>query len=256
MSKNIDFNSDLAQVFGVYKNDIEYEIAQYMSSVNIACGFHAGDPVSIREALLFAKENNLAIGAHIGFNDLQGFGYRAMKLDDDEIEALVLYQVGALASFAKAYKLEIEHVRAHGAMYRMCGEDFNFCLAVAKAVKKFAPWLIFYAPAGGILQKVEEAAEITVAHEFQLDKSYNFDGSVNFDAPEILNADKEIERLKLLVNKGEIGNTEGGISSVIVDTIHFSNRAINSSEVAKRANFLFKPAPVNYNKAAVSGWVQ
>ena len=256
MEKNIDFNSDLAQVFGVYKNDVEYEIARYMSSVNISCGFHAGDPLSIREALLFAKENNLAIGAHIGFNDLQGFGYRPMKLDAEEIEAIVLYQIGAIASFAKAYKLEIEHVRAHGAMYRMCGEDFNFCLNVANAVKKFAPWLILYAPAGEVIKKVEEASDIRIAQEIQLNKPYNFDLTVNYDKEEILDADREIERLKSVINNGELDNIEGGKTRVCADTIHFSNRAMNSPEVAKRANFLFKPTAVNYNRALVSGWVQ
>jgi len=256
MSKNIDFNSDLAQVFGVYKNDTEYELAQYMSSVNISCGFHAGDPVSIREALIFAKENHLAVGAHIGFNDLQGFGYRAMKLDEEEIEALVLYQVGALASFAKAYKLEIEHVRPHGAMYRLCGEDFGFCISLAKAVKKYAPWLILYAPAGEVVKAVSEAVEIPVAQEIMLDKVYNFDLSVNYNANEIIDSDRQILRLKNLVNLGEIDNSDGGVSAVSADTVHFSNRAINSIELAKRANDILKPTPVNYNNAFSSGWVE
>ena len=89
--KNIDFNCDLAQAYGVYKNIQEYELLDYVSSVNVSCGFHAGDPVTIKEAMLRAKEKNVAIGAHIGFNDIQGFGYRPVELKEDELEALVVY---------------------------------------------------------------------------------------------------------------------------------------------------------------------
>ena len=123
--KNIDFNCDLAQSFGIYKNSKEYDLLDYASSVNISCGFHAGDPLAIKEALLAAKERNIVIGAHIGYNDIQGFGYKPMDLDESELEALVMYQVGALMTFAKAYNMEIEHVRPHGAMYRKASEDFE-----------------------------------------------------------------------------------------------------------------------------------
>ena len=103
--KNIDFNCDLAQSFGIYKNSKEYDLLDYASSVNISCGFHAGDPLAIKEALLAAKERNIVIGAHIGYNDIQGFGYKPMDLDESELEALVMYQVGALMTFAKAYNM-------------------------------------------------------------------------------------------------------------------------------------------------------
>ena len=121
--KNIDFNCDLAQSYGIYKNNNEFKLLDYVSSVNISCGFHAGDPVAIKNALLKAKEKNVVIGAHIGFNDIQGFGYRPVDLKDDEIESIVIYQVGALMSFAKALGVSVEHVRPHGAMYKMAGED-------------------------------------------------------------------------------------------------------------------------------------
>ena len=133
--KNIDFNCDLAQAYGFYKNNKEFELLDYVSSVNISCGFHAGDPITIKESLLKAKEKNLVIGAHIGFNDIQGFGYRPVELKEDELESLVIYQVGALMSFAKAYGVSVEHVRPHGAMYKMAGEDFSFSCAIARAIK-------------------------------------------------------------------------------------------------------------------------
>ena len=151
--KNIDFNCDLAQAYGIYKNNLELEILDYVSSVNISCGFHAGDPVLIKESLLKAKEKNIVIGAHIGFNDIQGFGYRPTDLKDEELESIVIYQVGALMSFAKAYGLSIEHVRPHGAMYKMISEDFTKSCVVAKAIQKCSKWLVYYAPAGDITDR-------------------------------------------------------------------------------------------------------
>ena len=167
--KNIDFNCDLAQAYGIYKNNMEFELLDYVSSVNVSCGFHAGDPVTIKEALLKAKQKNVAIGAHIGFNDIQGFGYRPVELKGDELEALVVYQVGALMSFAKAYGLSIEHVRPHGAMYKMAGEDFEFSASIAKAVKKCSEWLVYYAPVGDITERVAEETGVKVAREVCLE---------------------------------------------------------------------------------------
>ena len=125
-SKHIDFNIDVAQGYGVYKNDKEAELLKYVSTAYVSCGFHAGDPLLIREYLLKCKENNLTIGAHIGFNDIAGLGYRQMDLSNEELEAIVLYQVGAIASFAKSYNLNIECVRPHGAMYKLASENFEF----------------------------------------------------------------------------------------------------------------------------------
>ena len=166
--KNIDFNCDLAQSFGVYKNSSEFGLLDYVSSVNISCGFHAGDPLTIKNALLTAKERNVVVGAHIGFDDIQGFGYRTMDLDEDEIEALVIYQVGVLMSFAKSFNMEIEHVRPHGAMYKQAAEDFTFASAIAKAVKKCSQWLVYYGAAGDVTSKVGEYVNLPIAQEIHL----------------------------------------------------------------------------------------
>ncbi len=143
---SIDFNCDLAQGFGIYKNEGEFDLLDWVSSVNISAGFHAGDPAAIKEALLRAKDKNVVIGAHIGFNDLQGFGRRAVDLSEEETETLVIYQVGALMSFAKAYGLEVEHVRPHGAMYKLASENFTFSCAIANAVKNAHNGLLTWVP--------------------------------------------------------------------------------------------------------------
>ncbi|MEE3348696.1 MAG: LamB/YcsF family protein [Candidatus Gastranaerophilaceae bacterium] len=253
--ENVDFNIDLAQSFGFYKNNAETSLLDYASSVNISCGFHAGDPMSIREALLKAKEKNVVVGAHIGFHDIQGFGYRQMELSEDEIEALVVYQVGALMSFAKTYKLEIEHVRPHGAMYQQAAEDFNFACAIAKAVKKCSQWLVYYGAAGEVTQKVGEYINLPVAQEIHLEKNYNVDGSIDFSRKDVENIFGSINRLKTLLATSQIDNIAGGRTPVEVDTIHFSNKIANAEALIKQAREIIVPVPVNYKNACKSGWV-
>ncbi len=254
-NKNIDFNCDLAQSFGVYKNEKEYELLKYVSSVNISCGFHAGDPLTIREALLRAKDYNVAVGAHIGFDDIQGFGLKNMDLQPEEIEALVIYQIGAISSFAKSYGIEIENVRPHGAMYRRAANDFEFSLAIAKAIKKFDEWLIYYGAASETLEKVSQEAEIRVAHEIQLNQIYNEDGSIDYASKPVGNIDFCANRLNNLLKYSTVRNKEGRFTEVKYDTIHFSANAENIIEIAQKANEIISPVPVNYKKAVVSGWV-
>ena len=253
--KNIDFNCDLAQAYGIYKNVQEYELLDYVSSVNISCGFHAGDPMTIKEAMLKAKEKNVAIGAHIGFNDIQGFGYRPVELKEDELEALVVYQVGAIMSFAKAYGLSIEHVRPHGAMYKMAGEDFIFSSTIAKAVKKCSEWLVYYAPVCDVTAKVADYVNIQTAQELSLEKTYNPDLTIDYSVPDNTDNYHLIKRLQHLLHTSQIRNNLGGMSFADVNTIHFSNKYKNSLDLIQQARNLITPAPVNYINAKSSGWV-
>ena len=173
--KKLDYNIDAAQGYGFFKNDREAELLDYVSSVNISCGFHAGNPLLIREYLLKCREKNLTIGAHIGFNDISGFGRRLMELTPDEIEASVLYQIGALAASAKSYKLVIDHVRPHGAMYRLASENFDFALNLAKAVQKFDKWLSLTCLDNEILENVSAETGIVINREVFADKYYKPD---------------------------------------------------------------------------------
>ena len=208
-----DFNSDLAQEFGIYKNQNAYEIAKYMSSVNISAGFHAGDPMCIKEALLFAKNNNLAVGAHIGYPDILGFGKRTMELTADETEALVLYQVGAVASYAKTMGLAIEHVRCHGAMNDKLSSDKDFAKSVALAVKKINPWLNLYIQNPDMKKFLEEEVQINCSYEILFDNNMS------------------IRQLREM--------------EITPETVHF-----NEITNARRAYDVIRPAPVNYNRVA------
>lgn len=252
---SLDFNCDLAQSFGVYRNENEFDLLDWVSSVNISTGFHAGDPLNIKNAILKAKEKNLTIGAHIGFRDIEGFGHRMMNLSEEELEATVIYQVGAIMSFAKAYGLEIEHVRPHGAMYKLAGENFSFACALTKAIKKCSKWLVYYGPSGDITEKAGEFIKLPVAHEVRLDRSYNIDGSIDYSAEGLINTEFSIRRLQNLIKSSQIDNNANGQTILKADTIHFSSRVAHSLEIAKRANEIIKPLPVNYNKVKDSGWV-
>ena len=254
--KNIDFNCDLAQSFGIYKNSSEYRLLDYVSSVNISCGFHAGDPLTIKEALLQAKQKNVVIGAHIGFDDIQGFGYRQMELDNDELEALVMYQVGAIMTFAKAYSMEIEHVRPHGAMYRQACEDLEFSRTIAKAIKKCSKWLIYYGATGENLAQIGEEENIQVAHEVHLEKIYDEFGNINFSPRDLENTSISIQRLKDLLQNSQVTNNIGGKTIVRADSIHFSNKLANAKELISQAREIIEPVPYNYKNAQKSGWVE
>lgn len=254
--KNIDFNIDLAQSFGIYKNSREFDLIDYASSVNVACGFHAGDPMTIKNALLKAKEKNVVVGAHIGFDDIQGFGYRPMKLSEDELEALVIYQVGALMSFAKSMNMEIEHVRPHGALYKQAAEDFDVASTIAKAVKKTSQWLVYYGAAGEVIDRVEEEIVLPVAREVHIEKMYNVDGTIDFNARDVENTGISIQRLKNLLSYSQVSNNMGEKTYLEADTIHFSNKLSNSLELIKQAHEIITPLPVNYKNACASGWVE
>jgi len=251
---SIDFNCDLAQGFGVYKNEKEFEFLDYVSSVNIATGFHAGDPLTIKNALLQAKEKNVVIGANIGFNDIQGFGMRAVSLSEEETEALVIYQVGALMSFAKAYGLEIEHVKPHGAMYKLASENFTFACSIAKAIKKCSQWLTYVGASGDIISKVGDFVQLPIAKEISLNKIYNTDGTIDYSADEITDPDLLTRRLQRYLQYSQIDNTAKGTSFIEANTIHFSSKD-SSLELIKKANELITPKPVNYSKVESSGWV-
>lgn len=253
---SIDFNCDLAQSFGVYKNNSEFDLLDWVSTVNISTGFHAGDPIAIKNAILQAKDKNVVIGAHVGFNDIQGFGARAVNLSEEETEAAIIYQIGALMSFAKAFGLEIEHVRPHGAMYKLASENFTFSCAIARAVKKCSQWLTYIGAAGDTLTKVGDFVKIPVAGEITFNNVYNVDGTIDYSAERIIDFDVLSRRLFKYIQTSQIDNNAQGLTFIKAETIHFPNVfGENSLELVKRANELITPKPINYNKVESSGWV-
>ena len=158
-------------------------------------------------------------------------------------------------SFARSYKMEIEHVRPHGAMYKRAAEDFTFACAIAKAVKKCSEWLVYYGAAGDVTEKTGEFVNIPVAQEINLEKTYNVDGTVDFSAKDNDKAFDYLSKLRTLLNYSQVTNKEGGKTFVTADTIHFSGKVPNIEEIAKEAYNIIQPVPVNYKNVCESGWV-
>lgn len=254
-TQHIDFNIDAAQGFGIYKNDKETELLDYVSSVNISCGFHAGDPLLIREFLLKCKERNLTIGAHIGFNDISGLGYRPMDLTPEEVEAIVLYQVGALVSFAKSYSLIVDFVRPHGAMYKMASENFEFAAAIARAMKKIDKWLNFVCLDNEVLDRVEAETGIVVTREVFADRYYTTDFKPDWNSTKYVSVEDSLNRIRTIMFSSQIKLGNGIFMPVKCDTLHFDTKNPSVNQLLQRAKELVIPTNTNYNKAETSGWV-
>ena len=174
----VDLNCDFGESFGIYRLGEEKEILQYVTSVNVACGFHAGDPLVMRKTVQMALEQKVAIGAHPGFPDLLGFGRRNIAVTPEEVYAYVVYQIGALAAFVKAEGGKMSHVKPHGALYNMAAKDAALAEAIAKAVYDVDPTLILYGLAGSELIRAGKKIGLRTASEVFADRTYQQDGSL------------------------------------------------------------------------------
>lgn len=174
----IDLNCDLGEGYGRWTVGSDGELMRSVSSANIACGFHAGDPSVIRATVELAQRHGVAVGVHPGYPDLQGFGRRAMVLAPDEVEAIVLYQIGAVYAFARAAGVDIAHCKPHGALYNQAWADQATAWAIARSVHAFSPDLILVGQAGSALVAAGEELGHPVAREAFADRAYEPDGTL------------------------------------------------------------------------------
>ncbi len=174
----IDLNADIGESFGAYTIGADAELMPNITSANVACGFHGGDPAVMRRTVRMAREAGVSVGAHPGFQDLAGFGRREIRVTAQEAEDIVLYQIGALAAIAKSEGLALRHVKPHGALYNMAVRDAALATAIARAVRAFDPSLILFALPGSELMRAGEDCGLTVAAEGFADRSYEPDGSL------------------------------------------------------------------------------
>ena len=174
----IDLNSELGEDFGRYDLGVDAEIMPLISSVNVACGFHAGDPQVMARTVALAKQHQVSLGAHPGFPDLQGFGRRRMDLSPDEIVNIVLYQLGALAGFARAAGVRLAQVKPHGALYNLGSQDREAADAIARAVYAYDRELVLVGLAGSALAQAGEEMGLRVAQEGFPDRRYLEEGQL------------------------------------------------------------------------------
>ena len=176
MAVKIDLNCDMGESFGMYKMGLDEEVIKHISSANVACGFHAGDPMWMRHTVRLAEEHGVAVGAHPSFPDLNGFGRRNMSVEPEEVKNDVIYQIGALSAFTAGGKLQ--HVKPHGAMYNQAVSDEALARAICEAVLEVDEDMVLLVLAGSPWERTAADMGVRVAREIFADRAMNPDGSL------------------------------------------------------------------------------
>lgn len=205
MSTTLDLNCDMGEGFGAYDLGDDIAILDHVSSANIACGFHAGDPPTMRRIVGAALAKGVAVGAHPGLPDLQGFGRREMKITPAEAYAMVLYQVGALAGFVQAAGGRLNHVKPHGALYNMAVRDRKLSEAIAQAVRDFDPGLVYFGLAGSVMIEAAEGLGLRACGEVFADRSYQDDGTLTprrLPGAMITDLEQAVAQVRRMVHEG------------------------------------------------------
>jgi len=218
----IDLNSDLGESFGVYTIGRDGEVLDNVSSANVACGFHAGDPSVMVKTVRTAAAKGVAVGAHPGYPDLVGFGRRTMKCKPDEIYADCLYQIGAISAACRACGARLQHVKPHGAMYNTAAKDMDMALAIAKAVKDGGDDLILMGLAGSLFEKAARETGILFASEAFADRAYMPDGTLvprSRDGAVIHDSGKAADRIVRMITEGKVKTIDGTDIDLSPDSI-------------------------------------
>jgi len=218
----VDVNSDLGESFGAYKMGMDDKVLPLVTSANIACGFHAGDPTVMKKTVRLAMASGAALGAHPGMPDLVGFGRRKLDISLEDAYNIVVYQVGALAAFAKAAGGKLQHVKPHGALYNMAGKDAKLAEAIAQAIYDVDKSLILFALAGSESITAAEKIGLKTASEVFADRSYQEDGSLtprSKPGAMITDEDASIKQVLSMVMDHKVTTLSGKVIPVKADTL-------------------------------------
>tara|TARA_Y100000590_G_scaffold4509_1_gene6046 strand:- start:138 stop:902 length:765 start_codon:yes stop_codon:yes gene_type:complete len=246
MTLVVDFNCDMGESFGQYKLGCDEEVIKYITSANVACGFHAGDPQSMQYTVELAEKHGVAIGAHPAFPDLQGFGRRNMSVTPTEARNDVAYQIGALQAFTKSHRLQ--HVKPHGAMYNMAVNNTDLAKAINEAVLETDPGMIIIVLAGSIWANLAREMGLKVAEEAFADRALNADGtlvprtqrgSIIHDLQEV------VERSVQMVTEGKVKAITGEYVSIKADTLCLHGDTPGAVEMAKAVRSGLESSDVN-----------
>jgi UPF0271 protein len=174
----VDINCDLGEAYGSFEVGNDQEIMPFITSANIACGFHAGGPSTIIRTMNLARRNEVSIGAHPGFPDLMGFGRRRMEINNDDLRNIIIYQIGALEAFAKTTDMKLQHVKPHGALYNIAAEDATYAKSIIEAVQNLDSNLVIFTSANSKMARLISEAGLRVGCEVFADRAYKSDGSL------------------------------------------------------------------------------
>ena len=218
----VDLNCDLGESFGAYRMGNDEEILNYVTSVNVACGFHAGDPSVMRKTVQLALEKDVKIGAHPGLQDLMGFGRRNINISPQEAYDIVVYQIGALNGFLQSEGGRMQHVKPHGALYNMAAQNKNLSLAIAEAVYKINPEFILFGLSGSELIRAGQSIGLQTASEVFADRTYQDDGSLTSRREKnalIESDDEAVAQVIKMVKEGKVLSQQGTEVAIKADTI-------------------------------------
>lgn len=248
MGDRVDLNCDMGESFGAYRIGADDSVFPYITSANVACGFHGGDPSVMRATLARARELGVSVGAHPGLQDLIGFGRRSMDVTPDEVYDLMVYQIGALLGFARVTGVELRHVKAHGALYNMAAVKRELATAVARAVRDVDRGLILFGLPGTFLVSEGDAAGLVTAGEAFADRNYMSDGTlVSRRRPDaqVHDADDAVRRAVRMVRDGKVTAIDGTELSMKVDTICIHGDGPHAAEFAQRLRQGFEAAKIS-----------
>lgn len=238
MSK-IDLNCDMGESYGIYTIGSDSQVAPYITSANIGCGWHGGDPLVIDNTIKLCKKHGIGIGAHPSLPDLMGFGRRNMDISCDEARSYIIYQVGAMQGFAKANGVNLVHVKPHGALYNMAAKSLELSIAIAKAIKQIDSNLVLLGLSGSKLIEAGIEVGLKVANEVFADRAYNEDGSLvkrGTEGAVITDEEVAIERVIRMATEGKVKAITGKDICVQPHSVCLHGDGVKAVEFAKRIN--------------------
>ncbi len=237
--QSIDLNCDMGESFGAWEMGNDEALMNYISSANIACGFHAGDATIMRKTALFALQKGVAIGAHPGFPDLQGFGRRSMTLSSQEVYNICIYQIGAMLNIVKVLGTTLHHVKPHGALYNMAAKDARLANAIAQATKDSSADLILYGLSGSLLISEAEAIGLRTASEVFVDRTYQNDGNLTPRTQTnalIEDTETAVNQVLRIIKGKTVISTDGNIVPIKADTVCIHGDGAHAIEFARALN--------------------
>ena len=233
----IDLNCDLGESFGAYRIGMDGEVIPYISSANVACGFHASDPLVMQATVAAAKEHGVAVGAHPGYPDLVGFGRRNMNVTDKELKAMVQYQIGALKAFCDAAGVKMQHVKPHGAMYNMAGRNLHMAEAICEGIYEADPSLILLGQPGSQMDIAAKKTGLVFAREVFADRAYEEDGALvprGMEGAVITDETLAIERVISIVKEHKVKAITGREIGLEADSVCVHGDNVKALEFVKK----------------------
>jgi UPF0271 protein len=247
LTSRINLNADIGEGWGAYDIGNDAELMKIIKSASVACGFHAGDPISMHRVCMLAKEEGVSLGAHPGFNDRWGFGHRRIQMRPSDLEYMVAYQIGALQAMACYAELKVTHLKPHGALNNMAAEDESYAMAIGRAIKTVDRDLIYVALAGSEMERAARKLELRLAREGFVDRVYDDNGNLasrSIAGTVLKDARVAAEHTVRIVKEGEVVTLSGKRIKIAVDTLCVHGDEPTAVSVAKEVRKALEAAGV------------